>query len=74
MRRPRRKKNDALGWVLIGLTFVGLSSLALAGAMIEVVADRCVAVMREFAGRLAVPLVPAGCVMEHHHAGEWARP
>ena len=35
-------------------------------------ADRGVAVMSEFAGRLAVPLVPAGRVMEQHHAREGA--
>src|SRR5215472_7106629 len=42
--------------------------------MIEVVADRRVTVMREFAGCLSVPFVPARRVMKQHHAREGARP
>src|SRR5438132_8657434 len=45
---------------------------ALARPVIEVMADRRIAVMRELAGRLAVPLVPAGRMMKQHHAGEGA--
>src|SRR6266581_4240293 len=43
---------------------------AFAGAVIEVMADRQIAVMREPAGGLAVELVPAGRVMNEHNAGE----
>src|SRR6202040_883517 len=46
---------------------------AFAGAVIEIMADRRIAVMRELAGRLAVPLVPAGRMMKEHHSGERTR-
>src|SRR5262249_6896687 len=54
----------------LGSDIVGF---AFAGSMIKVGADRGIAVMGKFAGRLAVPLVPAGSVMQQHHAGERAR-
>jgi hypothetical protein len=47
---------------------------AFAGAVVEVMADRRVAVMREFSGGLAVPLVPARRMVKEHHAGERTRP
>jgi len=49
-------ENASLGAHLGG----DITGVAFAGAVIEVGADRGVAVMGEFAGRLAVPLVPAG--------------
>ena len=52
---------------------LSVPGFALASAMIKIVADRGTAVMREFAGRLAVPLVPARRVMQEHHARERAR-
>ena len=60
--------NAALG-AHLGGDIVGF---AFAGAVIEVVADRRITVMREFAGCLAVPLVPAGRMMHQHDAGERA--
>ncbi len=47
---------------------------AFAGAVIEVVADRGVAVVGELARGFAVPFVPAGRMMDEHHAGEGPRP
>jgi hypothetical protein len=43
-------------------------------AAVEVGRDRCVAVVGEPQGRLLVPLVPAGHVMEEHDARKRARP
>ena len=57
-------RNAALGAYfcrdIVGLPF--------AGAVIEVMADRRIAVMREPPGRLAVPLVPARRMMNQHDA------
>src|SRR4029077_5045616 len=49
-----------------------ITGFALAGAVIEVMADRQIAVMREPAGRLAVELIPAGSMMYEHDARERA--
>ncbi len=48
--------NAAVG-AHLGRDIVGF---AVAGAVIEVVADRSIAVMGELAGRLTIPFVPAG--------------
>ena len=60
--------NTALG-ANLGGDIVGF---AVAGTVIEVVADRRVAVMSELAGRLEVPLIPARRVMHEHDARERA--
>src|SRR5262249_49355284 len=51
---------------------------ALACTLIQIRADRSIPVKSELARRFAVPLVPAGRVMDQRHAGkgtgtEWAR-
>src|SRR5439155_21480323 len=43
---------------------------AFAGAVIEMVADRQIAVMSEPAGGLTIELVPAGRMMKEHDSGE----
>src|SRR5271155_2728791 len=63
-------RNAALG-AHLGGDVIGFT---LAGAVIEVMADRGVAVMRELAGRFAVPLIPARRMMQQHHARERAGP
>ena len=63
-----RVRNAAFGAHLGG----DVVRMALARALIEIGADRHVAMMREAARRLDVELAPAGEVMDEHDAGEGA--
>ena len=62
--------NAALGTHLGG----DVVGFAFAGAVIEIMADREIAMMSEPAGRLSVELIPAGGMVNEHDAREGACP